>query len=103
MSSSTPLTPGMAPNARKVNAPSYTTSSRVQQTQYLILYNLLSAGLWFTLLSRVVLLLPILGYARVHEGVGSFARWTQTLALMEVVHSAVGMGTFIFNILAKRK
>jgi hypothetical protein len=61
------------------------------RTQYLILYNFVSMILWLVVLGRVVLLVPLVGFGRVYSGVGNFAKWTQTLALLEVVHSAVGM------------
>ena len=60
------------------------------QSQYLIAYNGLSALLWIALLGRVLLLVPLLGFENVYAGVGQFAKWTQTLALLEVAHSALG-------------
>lgn len=60
--------------------------------QYLILYNLFSALLWTTVLGRVVLLIPLVGFNGVYGGVGEFAKWTQTIAVMEVLHS--GFGSF---------
>lgn len=65
-------------------------SRRRLQTQYLTLYNFISAILWLAILGRVVLLVPLVGFKNVYGGVGSFAKWTQTLALLEVVHSAAG-------------
>jgi very-long-chain (3R)-3-hydroxyacyl-CoA dehydratase len=47
--------------------------------------------LWLVVLGRVLLLVPLVGFGRVYPGVGNFAKWTQTLALLEVVHSALGM------------
>ncbi|PVH86779.1 PTPLA-domain-containing protein [Cadophora sp. DSE1049] len=61
------------------------------KTQYLILYNFVNAVLWLTVLGRVVLLVPLVGFGRVYPGVGRFCKWTQTLALLEVVHAAVGL------------
>ena len=61
------------------------------KTQYLILYNFVSALLWLVVLGRVVLLIPLVGFGRVYPGAGRFTKWTQTLALLEVVHSATGM------------
>lgn len=66
------------------------TPHRRQQTQYLIGYNLVCAVLWFAILVRVLLLIPLVGFENVGGGVGEFAKWTQTLALLEVVHSAMG-------------
>lgn len=60
------------------------------KTQYLILYNFVSAVLWLVVLGRVLMLVPLVGFGRVYGGVGQFTKWTQTLALLEVVHAAVG-------------
>ena len=66
----------------------------VRKQQYLIVYNLASAILWFSVLARVLIILPITGPAYVHDGVGTFARWVQTLAVLEIVHSALGTRPF---------
>lgn len=66
------------------------TSRRRLQPQYLTLYNFISAILWLAILGRVVLLVPLVGFRYVYGGVGPFAKWTQTLALLEIVHSASG-------------
>lgn len=58
--------------------------------QYLILYNFVSAVLWATVLGRVVMLVPLVGFRHVFGEVGGFLKWTQTLALLEVVHALVG-------------
>ena len=67
--------------------------NRRLQTQYLIGYNLTCAVLWTAVLGRVILLIPLVGFSNVHGGVGEFTKWTQTVALLEVVHSALGMST----------
>lgn len=67
--------------------------NRRLQIQYLIGYNLICAVLWTAILGRVILLVPLVGFGNVHGGVGEFTKWTQTLALLEVVHSALGMIT----------
>ncbi|KAI9678587.1 MAG: hypothetical protein M1817_005644 [Caeruleum heppii] len=59
--------------------------------QYLVLYNFLSALLWFSILGRVVMLVPLVGTSHVYGGVGHFAKWTQTLALLEIGHSLLGL------------
>ena len=59
--------------------------------QYLILYNFISALAWLVVLGRVVLLVPLVGFGRVYPGVGYFAKWTQTVALLEIVHAATGL------------
>lgn len=73
--------------------------SRNPNTQYLILYNFVSSILWFVVLGRVVMLAPLVGFGHVFAGVGQWAKWTQTGALLEVVHAAVGM--FEFYMVAK--
>jgi hypothetical protein len=60
------------------------------KTQYLILYNFVSALLWLVVLGRVLLLVPLVGFGRIYPGVGNFAKWTQSLALLEVLHAASG-------------
>ena len=64
--------------------------SRRQQTQYLIYYNLVCAGLWTAVLGRVTFLIPLVGFENVSGGVAEFAKWTQTVALLEVLHSMIG-------------
>ena len=76
------------------------TSHRRLQTQYLIVYNLVCAVLWTVVLGRVIILVPLVGYGNVHGGVGEFTKWTQTLALLEVVHSTLGMIHQNFSTLA---
>ncbi|TVY82513.1 putative very-long-chain (3R)-3-hydroxyacyl-CoA dehydratase [Lachnellula suecica] len=61
------------------------------RVQYLILYNFVSALLWLVVLGRVVLLVPLVGFGRTYKGVGRFAKWTQTMAVLEVVHAATGL------------
>ena len=63
------------------------------KTQYLILYNFVSALLWLVVLGRVVLLVPLVGFGRTYAGVGRFTKWTQTAALLEVIHAASGKCT----------
>ncbi|KAM0801347.1 tyrosine phosphatase-like protein [Usnea florida] len=65
--------------------------NQVLQTQYLVGYNLVCAVLWTAVLGRVILLVPLVGFGNVHGGVGEFTKWTQTLALLEIVHSASGL------------
>ncbi|CAG8973907.1 hypothetical protein HYALB_00003685 [Hymenoscyphus albidus] len=66
-------------------------TSSSPKTQYLIIYNFVSALSWLVVLGRVCLLVPLVGFGRVYPGVGRFAKWTQTVALLEVLHSAVGI------------
>ena len=66
-------------------------SSSSTRTSYLVYYNFISALLWLSVLGRVVLLVPLVGHSHVYGGVGEFAKWTQTLAVLEMVHSAAGL------------
>jgi very-long-chain (3R)-3-hydroxyacyl-CoA dehydratase len=59
--------------------------------QYLILYNFGSAILWLVIFGRVVQLVPLVGFGRVYAGVGIFAKWVQSIALLEIAHAATGM------------
>jgi len=59
-------------------------------TYFLILYNSVSAILWSAVLGRVVLIAAIHSYGRVFLGVSEYAKWTQTLAILEVVFSLTG-------------
>lgn len=65
-------------------------SGQQVKTQYLVLYNLSCAILWLAVFGRVVLLIPLVGTQHVYGGVGEFAKWTQTVAVLEVLHSAFG-------------
>lgn len=69
---------------------------------YLTLYNGVSCGLWVVVLARVVSVLvenytkePFLGAVKrkenAYDETGEFVKWVQTGALLEVVHSLVGM------------
>ncbi|OQO14479.1 hypothetical protein B0A48_01357 [Cryoendolithus antarcticus] len=58
---------------------------------YLILYNAVSAALWANILTQVCVLALGEGYAGVFEGLDEFVRVVQTLAGMEVLHSAIGL------------
>ncbi len=57
---------------------------------YLILYNAASAIAWATILGRVVTVIGYKGMPFVPLVVDSFARTTQTFALMEVFHALTG-------------
>ena len=57
---------------------------------YLTAYNFASAVLWATVLGRTAGAAYLRGPEYVPIAVGYFVRWTQTLALLEVVHSLLG-------------
>lgn len=58
---------------------------------YLVFYNSLSAMLWAVILTRVVSIVALYGRKDVYSWVGEYTKWVQTLAVLEVVHSLVGM------------
>jgi len=60
------------------------------KTAYLILYNFVSAVLWATVLGRTVLVSYFRSPVLVHIAVADFAKWTQTLAALEIAHALVG-------------
>lgn len=74
-----------------------TPPSSPLKTTYLALYNGISTVLWGTILGRVLLVAGIHGTRYVHPAVGEFAKWTQTIALLEVVHSLFGEFSLIFR------
>lgn len=57
---------------------------------YLILYNLVSAVLWAFVLGKVTMTASSGGTRKVYVNVGEYAKWTQTLAGLEILHSLVG-------------
>ncbi|KAL1869176.1 hypothetical protein VTK73DRAFT_3345 [Phialemonium thermophilum] len=58
---------------------------------YLIAYNFASAVAWATVLGRVVAVLFLKGAPFVPLTVANFARTTQTFALLEILHSILGI------------
>ncbi|KAK6611572.1 protein tyrosine phosphatase-like protein [Botrytis cinerea] len=78
-----------SPSVKKRGPKPLQSSNR--KTQYLILYNFVSALLWLVVLGRVLLLVPLVGFGRLYPAVGTFVKWTQTMALLEVVHAALGV------------
>ncbi len=60
-------------------------------TAYLALYNVLSASLRIAILLRTIQLWSIDGTAAVWDELNTFARWTETLTVLEVIHAAAGL------------
>jgi very-long-chain (3R)-3-hydroxyacyl-CoA dehydratase len=61
------------------------------RTQYLTLYNLASAALWLRVFWRVVLTVAVGGgWEKVFAGTDETVRLTQSVAVLEVVHAALG-------------
>ncbi|CAC9888406.1 unnamed protein product [Aureobasidium pullulans] len=85
----------MADRPQQPVRPAAERKSSPLKTGYLVLYNAISTILWGTILGRVLLIAGVHGTRYVFPGVGEFAKWTQTLALLEVVHAAVGELRFI--------
>jgi very-long-chain (3R)-3-hydroxyacyl-CoA dehydratase len=67
-----------------------TTVQPNRRGQYLVLYNVVSCFLWFVVLARTGLVLVLLGPQNVYPAVGDFVKWTQSLALLEILHAATG-------------
>ncbi|KAK9448194.1 tyrosine phosphatase-like protein [Limtongia smithiae] len=61
------------------------------QGLYLLAYNTISAFLWTAVLMRVAIVLPLLGSENVAAVAADFTRWVQTGALLEIVHSLIGL------------
>jgi very-long-chain (3R)-3-hydroxyacyl-CoA dehydratase len=61
------------------------------RTQYLTLYNLASAALWLRVFWRVVLTVAVGGgWEKVFTGTDETVRLTQSVAVLEIVHAALG-------------
>lgn len=58
---------------------------------YLSLYNTISALLWLLVLLRTLLNALVDGSASVYPSTGSFVKWVQTLAGLEILHSLLGV------------
>ncbi|PSR94609.1 tyrosine phosphatase-like protein [Coniella lustricola] len=58
---------------------------------YLVVYNALSAALWFVVLSRTAQTFVAKGPEAVFPAVGEWTKWTQTLAGLEILHSVLGV------------
>ena len=64
---------------------------RPLKDQYLVAYNTISALLWLGVTGRTLILLPSVGPQNVYPRVGTFVKWTQTLAVLEIVHILFGL------------
>ncbi|KAG5962925.1 hypothetical protein E4U58_003717 [Claviceps cyperi] len=79
----------MTDKSRPAGAPAPRASPL--KTGYLVLYNFVSAVAWSVVLGRTIGLLYLKGPSAVYAGVGVWTKWTQTMALMEVIHSLLGI------------
>ncbi|KAL8979774.1 MAG: hypothetical protein Q9177_006050 [Variospora cf. flavescens] len=59
--------------------------------EYLTAYNSVCALLWLSIFGRVVLLIPITGVESVYQAAGDITKWTQTVAILEILHSTFGL------------
>ncbi|KAL8763219.1 MAG: hypothetical protein Q9184_000937 [Pyrenodesmia sp. 2 TL-2023] len=73
----------------RAEIPPLTKSEIVKE--YLTAYNSVCALLWFSVFGRVVLLIPITGHESIYEAAGDITKWTQTVAVLEILHSAFGL------------
>nr|POF14339.1 putative very-long-chain (3r)-3-hydroxyacyl-coa dehydratase [Quercus suber] len=88
--------------------PTTETAPPSARSLYLIAYNAVSTLLWAVILGRVLMITLLygggarsgfgtqasidwLGGPNVYRGVGEFAKWTQTLAGLEVLHALIGL------------
>lgn len=80
------------------SSPSSSAPSNPLRTAYLILYNAVSMSAWAVVLYRTIqTCLSPAGYPYVYFEVGEWTRWTQTAAILEILHSAVGKFLFFFH------
>ncbi|KAL8691391.1 MAG: hypothetical protein Q9224_004187 [Gallowayella concinna] len=66
--------------------------------EYLTAYNSVCALLWLSVFARVVVVLPITGVESVYEAAGDFTKWTQTVAVLEILHSAFGVSYSLLSL-----
>lgn len=72
-------------------APPATAQKKSLTHDYLVAYNAVSGFLWAAVFLRLVILFPLVGSKFISGGLEEFTRWVQTLMLLEVVHSAIGI------------
>ncbi|RMD41933.1 hypothetical protein DV735_g3152, partial [Chaetothyriales sp. CBS 134920] len=76
-------------------APRRGTTASSPKQRYLLVYNAVSLVLWSIITLRAVLLIPILvTHGKLHglfDALFPLLKWTQTLALLEILHSLVGL------------
>jgi very-long-chain (3R)-3-hydroxyacyl-CoA dehydratase len=90
-SNSSGTTPAAPPSGSSI-ASQLASRRTSPKTKYLIIYNAISAGLWATILWHVLThAYPRPRPTDLYASTGTFARWTQTLALLEIVHALLGV------------
>lgn len=60
------------------------------RNDYLIAYNGISAIMWSAVLAQVIGTVVMQGWEKVFSNAANFTRMVQTMAVMEIVHSAAG-------------
>lgn len=70
--------------------------------EYLTAYNSICTLLWLSVFGRVVVVLPITGVESVYEAAGDFTKWTQTVAVLEILHSAFGTLLYLSHCTERR-
>jgi very-long-chain (3R)-3-hydroxyacyl-CoA dehydratase len=83
------LTPSSSPSSPTSTHPAARRTSL--KTKYLLTYNSVSALLWLNILLRVLSYSSPPAPAALYATTGTFARWTQTLALLEIAHALSGL------------
>ncbi|KND94927.1 putative very-long-chain (3R)-3-hydroxyacyl-CoA dehydratase [Tolypocladium ophioglossoides CBS 100239] len=61
------------------------------RTAYLVFYNFVSAVAWSVVLGRTIGICALHGPQFVYDDIGERAKWTQTLAAVEILHSLLGV------------
>jgi len=74
-------------------SPRQASASRTSlKTKYLITYNLVSAALWLVVLHKTLSTSLVQAKpSELYHVAGTFVRWTQTLALLELAHAVTGV------------
>ncbi|KAK7516281.1 tyrosine phosphatase-like protein [Phyllosticta citriasiana] len=88
---SRPQVPASPPSTNGAARPAKAPAASSTKQTYLLSYNGISAVLWGLLLTRLLLLLPLFGPQNLFGGTDSFTRDIQTLALLEPLHSLLGV------------
>jgi very-long-chain (3R)-3-hydroxyacyl-CoA dehydratase len=82
-------------SAAKSPAAAYSQSTSPLTQRYLLLYNGVAFALWTTVTLRALSLIPVLvSHDKLHglyPALFPLLKWTQTIALLEVVHAVLGL------------
>lgn len=64
------------------------------RTSYLVVYNTINALLWVYIFSSIVLS-PFQSPQTTYATLEPWTRWTQTIAILEILHAALGKSSLI--------